>query len=543
MRPDRETSVEAVPPVLGGRVTRRELLRRAGLGAGVLAVAPMLGGLVTGTQTVEAATRRSASGGTLKFGLSSYPPSFNPFLNTGNAAYLVLGSVFRGLVGYDAKGNFRPEIAQSWQTQDGGKAVVFTLRKNAVFHNGDPVTAADVKFSMEYILDATNAASLNPNLQVVSSVDVVDDQTVRFNLPTPDTALLAILAEPDAPIVSQKELTADATNFVGAGPFTIQSQEQGTKVVLQRFPKFYRGTPKLASIDFVAYPDSNLRVEALESGSVNMIDYVQWQSIGSLQGSSKTTTAGTGTGAFMYLEFNLTKAPFNNPKVRTALGYAINRKNIIDTAFFGSGSIADGIPIPSWSPYFDKAQDKVWTHDPKKAKQLLHAAGYAKGFSATLLATSQYSFHQATAESVQADLKKIGLDITLQLPDWATRVSLGNSGNYDFAVQGSGGEYNDPDYLTGFLTGGTQDGRSAGPTDPQFATLLSQGRETSKESARKAAYGQVATLFAQQTPILPLTWRSQYYGLDKTIKNFKPLPGFLIFYAAYGLEDLTIGGS
>lgn len=521
-----------------GGLTRRELLRRGSLGAGALVMGPRLLGLRGAT---GAAVK---SGGTLKFGISAYPPSFNPFLQTGSAAYNIAWCVYRGLVGFDPQGGFQPEIAESWQLSSDGRTMTFKLRPNAVFHNGDPVTADDVKFSIDYMRDAANAAYLYSAMSVISDVTVVDPQTVKFTLPTPDAALLDVLAEPVAPIVSQKALQANPTNFVGAGPFTYTTQESGTKVVVTKFDKFYKkGKPKLNSIDFTVYADDNLRATALQSGAVDMIDYVQWQSLGSVKGNPKLKLAGTGTGALMYLVFNLTRAPFNNPQVREALAWGINRKNIVNTAFFGSGAPANGAPVPTQNPYYDKATGDVWSYNPKKAKSLLAQAGYPNGFSATLLSTSQYGMHKDTAISVQNDLTKLGLKISLSLPDWATRVSLGGSGNYDFAVQGAGGPYNDPDYLTAFLVGGTNQLRSAGNTDPQFATLLTNARSTTSKATRKAAYQQVEKLFVDQVPLLPLTWRSQYYGLNKSVTGFKPLPGFLLFYSCYTFEDVSLSQS
>lgn len=525
-------------------LTRRQLMKRLGLGAGALATTPALGAFLEAcgsTASTGGGGTAAKPGGTLRFGLSSYPPSFNPFLSTGSAAYNVSWTVHRGLVGYDGKGNFRPEIAQSWQVQDGGRTVVFNLRKNAVFHNGDPVTADDVKFSFDYMRNPANAAYMYSALTVVQSVDVVDANTVRFTLPTPDAALLAILAQPVAPIVSRKELTANPTNFVGAGPYVFKAQEQGVKVQVAKFPKYYKaGLPKLDGIDFIAYADDNLRVTALQSGDVDMIDYVPWQNIGALQSNAKLTLAGTDTAALMYLVFNLTKPPFDNPAVRDALGYAINRENIVSTAFFGSGTVAPGAPIPPNSAYYDKAVGQHWSYDPKKAKSMLARAGYPNGFSASLLSTAQYGMHKDTAVGVQQDLAKVGVKVALELPDWATRVARGNSGSYEFAVMGAGGPYNDPDYLTAFLTGSTNQLRSVGATDPKLPTLLSTARGTTDVAARKSAYAQVQKVFTETAPLLPLTWRSQYYGLAKTVHDFQPLPGFLVFYSTFSLEQVTL---
>lgn len=522
-----------------GWLARRDFLKRMGIGAGALCAGPALASALA---ACGASTGPAGKGsGTLRWGLSAYPPTLNPFQASSTAANIVTGNVHRGLVGYDATGNIRPELAESWQMQDGGNTVVFSLRKNAVFHNGDPVTADDVKFSLDYLLTASNAAYHYGALsRRIDRVVVVDDHTVSLSLHVPDTTLLALLAVPYVPIVSKKELTANSTNFVGAGPFVYKTQQQGVKVEVTKFPQYYKaGLPKLESIVFTAYADDNLRVTALQSGDVDIIDFLPWQNLSSVNADPRLQLAGVDTGSLMFLQFNLTKPPFDNATVRQALGYAINRENVVQSAFFGSGATAPGVPIPPEWPYYDKSTAQVWQYDPQKAKSMLASAGYPNGFTATLLSNSTYSMHKDTALSVQQDLAKVGINCSVELPDWATRVARGNSGQYDFAVGGADGQLNDPDWLSLFLVGGAGLQRSVGTLDPRFGTLLASARATTDQAARKGLYLQVYELFNQTVPILPLTWRSQHFGLAKTVTGFEALPGLITNYSpVYSLEEV-----
>ena len=150
----------------------------------------------------------------------------------------------------------------------------------------------------------------------------------------------------------------------------------------------------------------------------------------------------------MFLLFNVTKGPFANPVVRQAVGFAINRDDIVSAAFAGRGSPLTGFPNPAGSPFDLKDPSVEWTYDPNKAKQLLAKAGYGNGFECTLLGTSTYGMHQDTASVVQAHLQMIGINATLKLPEWGARVTAGTKGEYDIAVHGSLGYYNDPDRST-----------------------------------------------------------------------------------------------
>jgi len=519
--------------ILDHRVNRRDALKGVAGVTGSLALGPHLRALVEAPQTPHV-----NAGGTLVFGLSSYPPSFNPFLQTGTAARTVHLAVYRGLLGYDNQGHLRGELAESMHLE-GDRTYIFKLRPNAVFHNGEPVTAEDVKYSIELIRDPKSSAYLYAQMQVVSAVKALDAHTVQITLKQPTAPFPLYLAEPEAPIISQKTAGANATNWVGAGPFIIQSAEQGTKVVVSKFPRYYEaGLPKLSSIQFVAYADDTARVNALEAGNVDIIEYVPWQSMPSIRSNRKLALQNT-EGPFMYLIFNVTSGPFRNAQVRRAVGYAIKRQDILSAAFFNQGAVLNGVPIPSASPYYNKTLADYWSYDPEKAKHMIAQAGYPHGFSASLLATSQYGMHQDTAEVVQQALNSIGLKITLKLPDWPTRLSLGDKGQYDLAVQGSSGDYNDPDFLTPFVSGPPENMRSYGFNDARIDQLLAAGRFTTDVTKRKPIYDKLQQAILEQAPLVGLSWRAQGYALSRSVSGFSNLPGFLTYYSGYTLVNTS----
>ena len=146
--------------------------------------------------------------------------------------------------------------------------------------------------------------------------------------------------------------------------------------------------------------------------------------------------------------FNATKPPFNDPRVRRAVAHAVKREDIVKAAFFGRGKPLEGVPIAEGTPWYDAELAHGWNYDPARAKALLAEAGFANGFSATLLATAQYGMHKDTAEVVQQHLAAVGIQCELQLPDWSTRVACGGQGQYDIAIHGLVAENNDPDGLT-----------------------------------------------------------------------------------------------
>lgn len=530
--------LDIVDRLRSGQYTRRHVLRTAAMGAAGLGLGSGLIAFLEACASGGGGT--TTAGGSLVFGLSSYPPSFNPFLNTGAAAQAILWSVHRGLVGYDSKGNIRGEIAETWDVQ-GASVYTFHLRKNAKFHNGDPVTAADVKYSLDFIRDTANAAYSYTDLKIISDVQAVDNNTVKVTLSQPSASFLPILAEPNIPMVSQKFAAANPNDWMGAGPFTIKSQQKGSSVVLSKFKDFYTaGVPKLDTIKFSAYPDDNLRVTALKAGDVDFIDYPPWNAMDDIKADPNLVLDTTDNGGFMYLQFNCGVAPFNNVKVRQAIGYAINRQDIVDAVFFKHGAPLYGWPVDPSSPYYDQSLASHFSYNPDKAKQLLASAGYSKGFSATLLSNSTYGMHKDTAQAVQNSLTQVGIKLDLKLPDWATRVSLGTKGQFEFAVEGGGGYYIDPDYLAILAQSGSP---LDGPTnfdDPQIAELLKQGRASVDVATRKPIYTQLQSRLNDLSPLMFLCWRAQGYAYNKKVQGFLNPPGFLTFYVSYPMDVTSV---
>ena len=472
---------------------------------------------------------RAAAQGTkpLTFGLSTYPPNLRPFEHSGAAARTAKVLVHRGLLMFAPDGKVHPEVAESWETPN-PKTYVFKLRANAVFHNGDPVTADDVKYSLEQIVAAGSAAFFKQDFQVIEKVEATSPQVVTITLKEPTGSFAAMLASAHAPIISAKAGAANPNQPVGCGPFTLESSERGVSLTFKANKAFYKpGLPKSDTVRFVVYADDSLRVSALEAGDVDIIEYVPWQNMKSLA-DNPTMSLQSSLAAYMYVVFNASAGPFKDARVRRAVAHAIDRDEIVKGAFLGFGESLDGLPIDPVSPFYDKATAHLWPYDPDKAKSLLQQAG-AANVSATLLATSTYGMHKDTAEIMQQNLAAIGMQVELNLPEWGVRVAQGNQGKFQFAINGGGAEFGDPDELTSILGSGAPSyRRSVGLDAKGIDDLLAKGRHETDEAKRRATYADLSRLCAEQVPICTLNYRTQAYGLRKSVKNFLTLPGLLL---------------
>jgi ABC-type transport system substrate-binding protein len=268
------------------------------------------------------------------------------------------------------------------------------------------------------------------------------------------------------------------------------------------------------------------------------IEYVPWQSIDSIAANSKLKLDSTD-GPFMYLVFNGATGPFKDVRVRQAVAFAIKREDVAKAAFYGHASTLGGMPIPSTSPYYNDKLAHYWNYDPIRAKKLLADAGVGEGFSCTLLSNITNGMHKSTAEVVQQNLADIGIQVQLALPDWANFVTLANRGQYEFAVNGTALDNNDPDSLTSLLDGSlpASFARSSGLATPELTKLLAAGRTELDKAKRKLIYDRVQQVALDLVPACFLVLRTQAYAMQQNVKGFHNLPGQLTFYSGYTLED------
>lgn len=476
----------------------------------------------------------------LRIGLSVYPANMAPWSNPGNAAGLAIQLVHRGLLSFDLDGGLRGEIAERWESV--GADWVFHLRE-AAFSDGTPITAADVKWNLEKVAAPDSTAYMSAQFRAVTAIETPDDKTVVLRLARPVVNVPLWLATFYMPIV-KPGTELDGQGVVGAGPFVLDSAERGVSMRFTASPNYYKdGLPKLRTIDLIAYVDENLRMAALETGDVDLVDFVPPQAMASVDDNAALKLASTD-GPFMYLTFNGTSGPFADPRVRKAVAFAVRREDVVSSALFGRGAPLTGMPLPPGSPFHDAARAAFWQRDVERAKSLLAEAGYGDGFECNLLSIgSQFRMHESTAIVVREALAEIGIRVNLTLTDLATRVNLGNQGQYDMSVAGSALESNDPDSLAALIDSSLSPSyvRSPGIAIPGLKELLEQGRSEYDLEKRKEIYAKVEDLALEYTPFVGLAWRAQAYAMAGAVNGFTNIPGALTFHSGVTLETAAVG--
>jgi peptide/nickel transport system substrate-binding protein len=393
-------------------MTSPSLTRRALLGAGLAAGAAGSVALLAGCGDGAAATATGAGGGTLKWGWA-LPTSWDPVTSSAGWDVHVLSLVYAGLTKLDQHGSAVPALATSWRYNADGTSVTFTLRPGLTFSDGTALDATAVKQSLERGRDYPKSL-VAPQLVNVKAISAPDPRTVVLQLGVPDYQIPNLLAGKTGMVVSPAAFTADAaglaTKPVGAGPFTLTSYVQNEKAVLARNPRYWdTANIKLAGVEAYPLPDTSTVVASLASGQYD---------VAQIPGSQVAAAKAAGlvvqvipSLVVAVLDVNVTKKPFDDPKVAQALKYAVDRQALLKTAQFGYGEVAYQ-PFPKGYPGYAPNLDGIYAYDPGKAKALLAESTYA-GRPVDLQITT--ATPQGVPEQLQAQLNAVGFNATIEV--------------------------------------------------------------------------------------------------------------------------------
>jgi ABC-type transport system substrate-binding protein len=469
------------------------------------------------------------AGGVLKFALLRDPVGWEPHINQGATTYTFMNNIYEALIRYSLQGSLEPGLAVRWENPD-PTTYTLHLRRNVKFHSGNPFTAEDVKFSIERILDPKTAATRSKEFSVVQGVTVVDPYTVKITLKKPNAPFLEVLASGEAVMVDKKWAEAGG-NFKqaasGTGPFKQGPYETGVRYALVKNPDYWeKPYPYLDRIEYASIPKDEVRVQALQTGSVDMAEYIPWQSIKSLE-KDPNTQVYLGYDTFNIIRLNPKRPPFDNVKVRQAFNYLIDSKEIIDLAWGGIGVAMDAALIPEGHWAYPNLH--VWKYDLAKGKQLLAEAGVNPATTRIIFDSTTLSVHMDDAQIIVTQLQKAGFtQIELKPMDVPTQQKKRVSGDYTMFIDGFSLPWPDPDFYTvWFSSAAPLYGKSVGFADEQLDKLLDEGRSTLDQGKRKAIYTQIEQRLVELAPWVFLHWRPQAEAGRANVKGYTRLPGAL----------------
>lgn len=329
----------------------------------------------------------------------------------------VLFNLFEGLVKVTSDGDFVPAVASAYKETEGGKVYTFTLRDNVKFHDGSTVTAQDVKFSLDKCADTSAGEPLVAAFSNVESVNIIDEKTIQVVLKEADTEFIAYMT---TAIIPEANEDPD-TNPIGTGPYKFVSRSPQENFVVERFDDYWGEPAYIKDVTFKVCANADSIVMDLEGGSIDMFARVTATQAAELSDEFNVLEGTMNLVQALYL--NHEEAPFDNEKVRKALCYALDPQEIMLMISDGKGTEIGSSMFPAFGKYYMPELNDTYITDVEKAKELLAEAGYPDGFSFTITVPSNYQPHIDTAQVLVEQLKRIGVDASIQLVEWDSWVS------------------------------------------------------------------------------------------------------------------------
>ena len=392
-------------------------------------------------------------GGTLVMLVQPEPPTLASYVSTSGPIGQVTGKVYEGLLEYDFNLKPIPGLAESWKVSPDGRTITFTLQKGVKFHDGKAFTSADVKFSVLEVLKKNHPRG-PATFREVTEIDTPDAQTAIFRLATPAPYLLMALSGYESPMLPKHlfegtdvKASKYANAPVGTGPFKFVEWQRGQFIRLDRNPDYWKkGRPYLDRIVARFVADSATRTAAMEKGEAHVGGFaaIPWSDVKTLAKlpTIETTTRGYEMSSpIVQLDFNTRKAPFDNVKVRQAVSYAVNRKAVIESVWFGWGKPATGPISSNFAPvgfYTPDVRNYNVPNGIEIANRMLDEAGFKRGaggvrFEIVHDLTPYGEEWQRYGEYVQQVLAETGIKVTLRYEDVATWLKRLYT-DYDFQL-------------------------------------------------------------------------------------------------------------
>lgn len=462
-------------------------------------------------------------------------------------SYAVFTNVYDRLINFDRTAlskdvylydysHFKGELAESFEMLEGGKTILFHLRRKATFHDGSPVTAEDVRYSLTR---AVSMPSSKRQLATGSMTDpaqfvVVDDHTFRIDLPRPDAYTLPNLALTFASILNSKLVQAHATpadpwsaewlrsNAAGGGAYEIADWQAGQQILYRRFDQWKSGPlPKIAQAlsQFVAASES--RMAALQKGDGDIVLQIPPKDIDSLSKAPGVRVVDIPVSTtFRFIAFNTQTAPFNDARVRQAIAYALPYDDLFQVAAAGHGKPLWGghAPEPKTATF---PQAYPYSTDIKKARALLGEAGLGGGFTTTFShSVADTTVAAPIALLVQQALAAIGITVTIETvpaADWGTRLT---QKTVPFYVETSSAWFNAPDYFFRIFFQGDWRWNFGSFKSPELAALVDSARWETDPVRYDATLKQAIALVFREVPLMPLWLPSFAAGVAPALRGF-----------------------
>ncbi len=464
------------------------------------------------------------------FGTGADASFLNPFLHSDVPSGSVCDRVFNGLVKYDRDLFLTGDLAESWEVEKGEKPVItFHLRKGVRWHDGEPFTAEDVKFTYEAIMDENTKTVRSPDYELVEKLWVVDAHTVRMRYREPFSPGLESWAMGMVPkhILENEDINTAPFNRapVGTGPFRFKEWTSDEKIVLEANDDYFEGRPLVDRMVFRIIPESSLREMEMLTGGVDLSG-VSYHSIERMKEHERFDIYSQLNRGYSYVGYNMARDLFKDKRVRHALTHAINRQEMLDFILYGHGEVATGIFSPQMWAYNHDV--KPLAYDPDRSRELLAEAGWKDSdgdgwldrdgvtFSFSLMTSTGGNVGEDIVVLVQEQLQRVGIKVETEFYEWSVFLDRYlNKRNFDACVLGWSIGI-EPDQYQLWHSSQIEKGLNfVAYNNPEVDRLLEAGRREYELEERQKIYHRIHKLISEDQPYTFLVVSEPHTALAK----------------------------
>jgi peptide/nickel transport system substrate-binding protein/oligopeptide transport system substrate-binding protein len=484
--------------------------------------------------------------GYLYLRLSSNPTTLDPALIVDVTGGAISAKIFNGLVKLDEQLKVVPDIAESWTISRDGRTYTFYLKKGVKFSNGREVTSRDFKYSFERILIA---GTKSPNTWILEKIDgardfmdarakdvggikIDDEHTLRIILEEPFMPFLNLLCMSAAYVIASEDVQMQGADFsthpAGTGPFVLKEWRHNQYIKLEARDDYFEGQPKIKGIVYKIIPEDLTAVVEFESGNIDVItipasEFKKYMKSPEWKG---LVSGAPGINTY-YLGFNCARPPFNNPVLRNAVSYAIDREKIFNTIYEGRGVPATG-PVPlllrNWP-----APD-AYPYSPEKAKSILKKAGYPGGLNIKIYLTSDQEALDIL-EVIQDYLMRVGIKAELIQLEWSAYKEAVNAGEPDAFWLSWWADYADAENFLFPLFHSSNFGAGGNRTrykNTEVDALIEKGQRTTDKKLRDEYYKKAERIIVNESAWVFFWHKTEYTVRHKWVKDYKIYPIYSI---------------
>jgi peptide/nickel transport system substrate-binding protein len=470
----------------------------------------------------------------LRIGLQEDPDILDPTFARTFVGRIVFSALCDKLFDIDDKLAIVPQLATGHQVAADGRSMTITLRTGVRFHDGEPMDAAAVKFSLDRHLTAQGSFR-RAEISSIKEVTVVDPGTVRLELQQPFAPLLAQLTDRAGMILSPKAVQAAGANFgsrpICAGPFKFVERVAQDRIVVERFADYWDAARiHLDRVTFLPIPDQTVRLANLQAGSLALIERVLPTDLATIRRNSRLRVVSQDELGYQGITMNVANGPRadtpfgRDPRVRQAFELAIDRQIINQVVYSGEFLVGNQWVSPV-SPFYQRSMP-VPGRDVARARALLKDAGVGTPVSLTLMVPNNPEFRQV-GEVIQSMVREAGFDVKLQATEFATLLTTAEKGDFDATLLGWSGRTDPDGNLHSFVScrGPLNYGKFC---DQAIDTLIERSRQTSDVAERMRLFEQVAQKTLREGPVMYLFHRKWLYAHDQRVTGFRAVPDGLI---------------